>query len=401
MGRVVLENDELVFALRVSPDGHRLAIAANDNSRPDIILVDERGEKRLLTNHGEWFHIRGLAWSPDGEEVWFAGAREGARLSVYAVKLDGSVRTILEAPVSLNLLDVASDGRLLVASEARFTSVVGRRDMGEPRELSWLDRTLPMEVSRSGDEFLFNEAGSGVRHGKDVMSFTRRIDGSTPRPVSTAWTMALSPDRKEILEFAATGDVEHLRVRPAGAGPGRLLRNGPVTIYKAARWTHDGRSVVFVGIEPGKRRRIYLQELAGGDPRAITPEGSHFFDYQNPDSPDGSRLFARDDSEAWRLYPTSGGAPRDIPGLVKGDVPLRWSAEGKLFIERERSGGRGSEIHLVDVDSGSWSLHADLPIIDPAGLTDTPESVISPDGRTIVTMSNRSLSQVYLVDGLR
>ena len=74
----------------------------------------------------------------------------------------------------------------------------------------------------------------------------------------------------------------------------------------------DGKSVVVVGTEPGHGPRSYIQDLAGGPPRPITPEG--VFVFGNVVSPDG-RFVAGSTGTETRIYPIDGGDPRSIPGL--------------------------------------------------------------------------------------
>ena len=56
------------WALRLSPDGERVAYTSHPVPRDDrgsVMLVDRSGEQRLLS--GEWGSLTGIAWSPSGE----------------------------------------------------------------------------------------------------------------------------------------------------------------------------------------------------------------------------------------------------------------------------------------------------------------------------------------------
>jgi len=125
-----------------------------------IATVDLQGKKHTIT--GEWFTAQGLAWSPDGKEVWFTASRSGTDRTLYATSLDGDSRIVARLPGALMLLDIAKDGRLLLmrASWRRELMGVGAGDAKE-RELSWLDYTYPADLSQDGKTLLFDEEGGG------------------------------------------------------------------------------------------------------------------------------------------------------------------------------------------------------------------------------------------------
>ena len=107
-----------------------------------VAMVDLKGNKKGLT--GEWFTVQGLAWSPDGKEIWFTASKTGTDRTLYAVTLDGKERMVLRLPGALMLLDIAKDGQVLLmrASWRRELIGVSGSDLKE-RELSWLDYSYP------------------------------------------------------------------------------------------------------------------------------------------------------------------------------------------------------------------------------------------------------------------
>ena len=63
---------------RVSPKGDYVAFMDHPNQGDDggsIAVVDASGKKKKLTR--EWYGTQGLAWSPDGQEVWFTASELG------------------------------------------------------------------------------------------------------------------------------------------------------------------------------------------------------------------------------------------------------------------------------------------------------------------------------------
>ena len=73
-GTVILRTQGYFSHLRVSPDGQSAAFLDHPiygDNRGGVAVCDRSGKKRTLTR--DWAVVEGLAWSPDGSEVWFTG----------------------------------------------------------------------------------------------------------------------------------------------------------------------------------------------------------------------------------------------------------------------------------------------------------------------------------------
>src|SRR5205085_11058245 len=87
----------------------------------------------------------------------------------------------------------------------------------------------------------------------------------------TGW--GLSPDGKWAL---ATLDEPgsappRLMLFPIGPGESRTIPT-KLSIERAA-WMPDGQHVAVIAHAPNRTSRVYVLDLSGGEPRAITPEG--------------------------------------------------------------------------------------------------------------------------------
>ena len=73
------------------------------------------GFRRVLSEG--WFTAVGLAWSADGQEIWFTPQKQVRDTSppLLAVTLSGKLREVFRGPGQMRLFDIASDGRSLVA----------------------------------------------------------------------------------------------------------------------------------------------------------------------------------------------------------------------------------------------------------------------------------------------
>ena len=93
------------------------------------------------------------------------------------------------------------------------------------------------------------------------------------------------------------------------------------------------------------------------------------------------------------LIDLSGGATHAIPGLEKGDTPVRWSTDGSaLFM---RAPGPPADAFRIDVATGKRTVLTRLTTVSEV------KALASGDGRTWVYGYQRWLSDLVVVEGLR
>src|SRR5262252_6049241 len=115
IGKPLYRTGGLIGHPRVSPKGDYIAFADHPLQGDDsgsLAIVDMAGNKKLLS--AQWFTIQGLAWAPDGKEIWFTASKSGTDRTLYATSLDGKERIVARLPGALMLLDIAKDGRVLL-----------------------------------------------------------------------------------------------------------------------------------------------------------------------------------------------------------------------------------------------------------------------------------------------
>jgi dipeptidyl aminopeptidase/acylaminoacyl peptidase len=95
--------------LRLSPDGHRLAITATESGVGSILLYDiQKGETTRITNRpGDY---TGLTWLPNGGALFFGGA--GGMAWIPTDRSADSTR-LMDVGVNQTPWSVAPDGRRL------------------------------------------------------------------------------------------------------------------------------------------------------------------------------------------------------------------------------------------------------------------------------------------------
>jgi Tol biopolymer transport system component len=157
IGKVLHETPGWISHLRVSPKGDMIAFLDHQIQEDDrgwVAVMDLTGNKKTLS--GEWGSGDGLAWSPNGEEIWFTATKRGEANALYAVTLSGQERIVARVPASLLLHDISRSGRILMACGNLSTDVIALPP-GETKErdLSWLDNVSVYDLSPDGKTFFF------------------------------------------------------------------------------------------------------------------------------------------------------------------------------------------------------------------------------------------------------
>jgi predicted Ser/Thr protein kinase len=382
--------DKEVRGPRFSPDGRWIAFIEQSGNRAAIGVVDLAGKKRTLSDG--WETTTSLAWHPVTGEVWFS-AREFASFGVvnlHAVSLSGRHRVVARGPLLLLIQDIARDGRVLLRADD-WTETTKGLAPGAAREsdLTWLDDSLVADLSSDGQTLLFTEGG--IAEGANEAVYLRKTDGSPAVRLGEGVAQALSPDGK----WAITKRGEGLVLLPTGAGEPRPIATSGLEVDRAG-WFPDGENIFYAAASRGQLMRIYEQDVAGGAPRPITPEG--FFGRAL--SPDGKLVAARNlKDRGVFLFPVEGGEPRPLPGIVSADRINRFDAAGTgIFLS---SSDNPLRITRYDIASGRREPWGEIAVADSAGFVQFNDIVLTPDGKSYAYTFVRMLSRLYVVQGLK
>jgi Tol biopolymer transport system component len=402
-GNAIYESGQKLGYLRIAPGAKFVAFAEFASINGDggkVIVLDRSGKE--IARSAIFISVEGLAWPPSGEEVWVGAAtREGWTNEIHALRFNGTQRIVLRLPGMLRLHDVSRDGRILFSRES-WRSGLQFRGPGDTKErdLSWLDYAEVRDLSPDGAQVAFDDWGSAA--GASNLAYLRKTDGS-PAVKLGAWSKPiLSPDGKRVLanEGAMVGQTG-LAVLPTGVGETQKLSFNGIQQLTSLGWMPDGKGIYFVG-DDGHGWRVYVQDLAGGAPRGVTPlisvKPSHF--ESRLVSPDGKFVFARDlGGKAW-LYPLAGGESQAVPGWLPEDIWSTWSADGRsayLYHDEKIS----AQVYRLDVATGKRQLVATLAVSDVAGVTAIADVRMAPDGKSYAYSYHRNLSDLFLVEGVR
>jgi Tol biopolymer transport system component len=407
-GKVLYETTGYVSCPRLSPKGDVIAFMDHPffgDDRGSVAIMDLSGKKTTLSDG--WESMHGLAWSPDGREIWFTASGLGSARALYAVTPAGRKHTVLASPTGLVLEDISREGRVLLHQDNARVGFYGLiAGETKERDLSGLEWSNFPRLFADGKQVAFSEEGEAGGPGYSV--YLRRLDGSPPVRLGEGTPVAVSPDGKWVLTNQIRTTPSTLVLLPTGAG-------GPKTFPKDAidragsvgfaAFLPDGKRIVFNGNEAGKPIRVFVQGVDGGAARPLTPEGVG----GRLVSPDGKFLLTRTAEQDFALTSLddgsgSGGAganAQPVRGLESTDQPLRWAADGNSLFLSSSKDTFPARVYRLDLTTGKREVWKEFMPGDPTGITSIGPNAISADGKTIMFGYSHTLSDLYIAEGLR
>jgi dipeptidyl aminopeptidase/acylaminoacyl peptidase len=278
--------------------------------------------------------------------------------------------------------------REVVRTELKCQPPGGQKE----RDLSWFDGPFVRDISADGSMLLFDEEAEGG--GADGTIYLRKTDGSPAVKIGEGIALALSPDGRFAVARRRDTTPPRLVLLPTGVGEPREIDAGKIEFREMASWFPDGMHLLLSGKEPDHQGRSYVYDTETGEARAATPEGV----VARLVSPDGKSVIAAGRQMKRSIVSLDGGDPKPIPGLGDDDVLLRWSADGRsLYVAQGRS---PVTLARLDIATGRREPLRELAPADPAGGLGIFTISITPDGRAYAYTYLRTLSDLYVVDGL-
>jgi Tol biopolymer transport system component len=377
IGTVLFESAHFMGRPRFSRQGDRILFADGY-----ALAVADLKARRVRTLK-EPDHLSGYGWSPSGDEIWMSVV-SGATSEVRAFRPGGPERVLVSLPGEFLLQDISRDGRVLVERRwGRAEMIVVGPGQSAERELSWLDGSVPADISPEGSTVLFTESGAGSE-GVDVV-YLRKTDGSDAVRLGEGFALALSPDGKWALARRGSETI----LIPTGAGQPRPIAAAGISFDRGGAFFPDGERLLLSGTATGVSR-VYEFDLETGAARAVTPEGTVLDEGVHTVTPDGRSVVARDRENGWSIYLLGPAAPSRVPveGLEGGDAPIRWAIDGRRLFVLARNGS----VFRLDPATGRRELYRET----------RPEAVVhpTPDGSACVYGHGRDFSHLLLIEGL-
>jgi hypothetical protein len=223
----------------------------------------------------------------------------------------------------------------------------------------------------------------------------RKTDGSPVVRLGDGVASGLSPDGSWALSIIP-GPPAQLVLYPTGAGEKRVLEPGDIQNYESAQFFPDGKRVLACGNELGHLTRCYVQDIAGGGPRPITPEATG----GGVVSPDGKLVLARGADGKYFLYPVAGGSPQPVPGMTPEDVVTGWNGDGPTVwvFHRTEIPARIEEVALA---TGRRTLVHEVAPTDRTGVLRIMGVAMADHGKSYAYSYERDLSSLTVIEGVK
>ena len=359
-------------------------------------IVDLAGGKKILTSG--WEIISSIAWNPVSKEIWFSGRKKTNHIGVvelHAISLSGKERLVAQNPQLIIVQDIAPDGRVLARSDDwPETMVCLAPGAAREQDLTWLDFSESVALSDDGSDLLFVEGGAGA--GATGGTYMRKTDGSNAAVrLTDGWIrrQALSPDRKLVAQVVDGA----INLVPVGAGESRTIRDKDVQYIRA-----DVVSRREAAASDGRESRP-LEADVGAGPRGRAAAADHA--RRRRGGEDVSRRKARrggeheDATSGPSIPPTRQEIPGPFPARGRGEEVIGFDEKGQSL--NVYSGDLKLRIERLDLATGKRTFVREVTPADPTGVARISTLQLTPDGRAYCYSFMRSLSRLYMVDGLR
>ena len=100
------------------------------------------------------------------------------------------------------------------------------------------------------------------------------------------------------------------------------------------------------------------------------------------------------------IFRVDRGEPRAIPGLDRRDRTAGFTGDDhSIYVYN--TAGLPSNVSVLDITTGKRKLWKTIVPADPAGVDSIGNFIFTPNGKSYVYSYSRSLSDLYLVEGLK
>jgi hypothetical protein len=374
------------LGVRVSPRGDRVAVAIMGG----VLLVDRSGKQQRLVGPRI---ANGLAWDPNGDALWVSGGESNWARGLWRLALDGKPREVYRVPGAPFLHDVAGDGRMLVHhGYERQTARAKPPGDSQEHDIAISGVGRPIDLSADGTQVLTQE---GTR---SLSGYLRPTKGGPGTRLVTDFARlhGLSPDGTWVL-VSPRSKPNGLTLVPTGPGEPQEIAMERFESVFSVHFLDDARIGIF-GAERGRAPRVWVHEVAGGDWRAVTPEGvaAQWVRLAQEE------LIGLDPSTGtYAGYSLTGGPPRAVPWVTPADLISTGvvSADGRIgFLYRSAV---PCVVERIDLDTGERRPWRMLQPEDRTGVGLVADPIIRPDVDAYAYTYVRVLQHLSLIDGVR
>lgn len=401
-GKVLARIESRGFAApRFSPDGRTLALLKHPVSGDglgSVVLVDAAtGQVRDVG--GSWAFIDGLAWRPDGGEIWFSANQAGIRSEIFAMDLMGKVRPVLSTPSNLRLEDISADGRVLLSQKENRWDILGHdAQSAETRRLSIGAGSFPYDLTRDGRFALLDDE---MAPGPNYPLYLRPMDGSLPRAIGQGVAGTIAPDGKTVLVQRKDGQKDVYAFVPSAGGPETALQTGELTVL-GVRWSRaEGVFALAVhGQDPPRIWKVGSEHPPRAVGPPLPPEAVAFF-VPAPGAGEAIVLL-RDGSLLRADLHDPGSPPKKIPWtatIEEFSTSLPSFSEDGAWCFVSPTGSPPIQVDRVNLQSGRREPYRKIDLPGISGRITVVS--MSENGRMMLLRQWRLSADVFLAEGLK
>jgi hypothetical protein len=403
LGTTLYETAQHVSYLRFSPRGDRIAFLDHPlrgDDRSSVAVIDLRGAKKSLSP--VYASAQGLAWTPDGEEIWVSATKRGAfRSNIYGVSLGGDIRQVYVAVGGIRLHDIAKNGDAVLSRVAYFTNIVASGPGDAPeRDLSWLGHSLPAGISDDGATIVFTEQSHSV--GPDYATCVRGTDGSPVIRLGDGLALGISGDGRWALAHRPHQDAP-IELLPTGLGERRSLSTeGHGILGSRARFTPDGARVVVPAHDRDGVEGILVLSVTG-DPARFLRLPAQFVGTRPSFAlaPDGREaLVGKLDTGETMFVPLDGAPMRPGPNFQPHDLLVEYAQDGESVCVQGGPRRIPLILYHVDLRTGARTLWKEHMPSNRSGLVAIRTALFSRDRSVMVLGCARNVGDLYVARGL-
>ncbi len=322
---------------RFSPDGKSLAFVRvfADKNQDLFVVPTSGGEAEQITF--DKTIINSLAWDADGRNIFFVSYRGGVQSKIWRVSAGGGEAAELAATSGRDITNIAAapDGKTLAFVELQQNTDIRRVSANQPTPQKFAASIYSeQEASFSPDSsrvvFISNRTGKYAVWLADADGKNLRLLTDSLFKVTSPH---FSPDGADIV-FGGTSEenADIFVVSAEGGTTRRLTENAGRNA--APTWSADGKWIYFTSNRTGEAD-IWKVSATGGEAVQITRNGA----FQAFAAPDGKTVFYRkqsNSSELWRV-PANGGAEEFMPEFTRASFMGSWTMtqKGIYFLARD------------------------------------------------------------------
>jgi Tol biopolymer transport system component len=290
------------------------------------------------------------------------------------------------------LQDINPQGDVLITrTNPRIAMFWGNLDNGSAEDISLLDWSRAVAITRDGRLLLFDESGEGG--GKQYSVYLYNSLSKTSERLGEGRAIDMSPDGRWVLTQAA-GDPSHLTLTAVSPRKSSPVSTSGLT-YQWGKFIPDSDcpEILFAASQTGYSVQLYRQSLPSGKPQVVAREMA----FSNPIINDEGDLVAGLDADArLSILDLRTGTLRSN-GIARPSVPVKFMDRTRILTSRYDNGT--ISLNMLDTTSGEERLYRRFPITDNTGTAHIFPLRMTRDLKRFAYSQLQPLSDLFVVSG--